>query len=556
MEFPKEISLSSLRLRGCYHEPLPAATMGRRSKKGRARSGFGANDLEALHEIGASLIAERDLRRLLQTILEKSCQFVSADAGTLFLAENEGNEPPCHLRFMLTLNHSIPIALKEFVIPIDPNSLAGQVAIKKDPLRLTDVYELPPKLSLQFKREIDEKTGYRSKSLLAIPLVDHQDELIGVLQIWNKKRHRSTKLTSRNTEKEVIPFTLADQKLLSSLGAQAAVAIENARLYSDIEALFEGFVRASVVAIEARDPTTSGHSARVSELTLGLCQAINRCKKAPWKNHSFSPMQLRQIRYAALLHDFGKIGVKESVLLKSKKLYTSELEIILERLDLARRTLQLEMSERKVEYLVNGGQVADRAWKDIEALLAKRMEGIDQTQELILNQNEPTVVDKAVSDQLDLLSGFRFPRPSGDDCMIIEDEQVERLALRRGTLSIEERLAIESHVTHTYEFLRRIPWTKDLRPVPDIAHAHHEMLNGTGYPRKLKVKSIPVPARAMAVADIFDALVAQDRPYKKAVTVSRAIEILNAEASNGRLEPTLVRMFIEQEIYKRTTEPE
>jgi len=316
-------------------------------------------------------------------------------------------------------------------------------------------------------------------------------------------------------------------------------------LKNDIERLFEGFVNASVTAIEARDPSTSGHSSRVADLTVGLAEAVNQTPNGPYGGLFFNPVQLREIRYASLLHDFGKVGVREQVLVKAKKIEGERLESIFQRLH--QRTLEA-MRDRMLDAWSRG--IPFDAAK-VSDLLRQQDEERLRLLDLVKRCNEPTVLPQAVAQELDLMEGLSYQHWTGERRALIEAEDLSLLKIPKGSLSVQEREEIQSHVTHTYRFLRQIPWTSELAGVPDIAYAHHERLNGKGYPRQLKDSEIPVQSKLMAVSDVFDALSAADRPYKAAVSVERSLEILEQEASVNLLDQEVLRIFIEARIYER-----
>jgi len=317
-------------------------------------------------------------------------------------------------------------------------------------------------------------------------------------------------------------------------------------LKNDIERLFEGFVNASVTAIEARDPSTSGHSSRVAELTVGLAEAVNQTPNGPYGALSFTPTQIREIRYASLLHDFGKVGVREQVLVKAKKLHGERLESIYQRLH--QRTLET-MRDRMLEAW-SKGQPFDR--DQVGNLLRRQEEETRHIMDLVRRSNEPTVLPQEVARELDSLEDLTYQHWSGDPRILFEPSDLDLLRIPKGSLSAEEREEIESHVTHTYRFLTQIPWTTELAGVPDIAYAHHERLNGRGYPRRLKEPDIPIQSRLMAVTDVYDALTAADRPYKAAVSVERSLEILDQEAKVNLLDKEALRIFIDARIYELT----
>jgi response regulator RpfG family c-di-GMP phosphodiesterase len=317
-------------------------------------------------------------------------------------------------------------------------------------------------------------------------------------------------------------------------------------LKNDIERLFEGFVNASVTAIEARDPSTSGHSSRVADLTVGLAEAVNLTPNGRYGLIQFTPTQIREIRYASLLHDFGKVGVREQVLVKAKKIEGEHLDSIYQRLH--QRTLEV-MREGMLDAWSKGHAYDHEA---VGGLLRQQEEESQQLMELVRRSNEPTVLPKEVALELHLLEDLTYQHWSGDRRTLIERHDIDLLKITKGSLSEKEREEIQSHVTYTYKFLSQIPWTSELAGVPEIAWAHHERLNGKGYPRQLQEPDIPVQSKLMAVSDVYDALTAADRPYKAAVSVERSLEILEQEAKVNLLDTEVLRIFLEAKIYERT----
>ena len=333
---------------------------------------------------------------------------------------------------------------------------------------------------------------------------------------------------------------------------RAAVALANSRLYESVQALFEGFVSAAVTAIESRDPTTSGHSFRVAELTVGLAEAVNRTPTGPYAGRRFSADELRELRYAALLHDFGKVGVREHVLLKAKKLYPAELERIRHRVTLLKREVELRAARQKLgDVLARGRRGFARRAALVDAEAAARLAELDQALARVLAANEPSVLPREVLAELQDLARPRFEDASGRRHAVLTAEEAEILAIPRGSLTAAEMEEMRSHVVHTREFLSRIPWTRELRRVPQIAGAHHERLDGSGYPRGLRAPDIPIQARMMTIADIYDALTAADRPYKKAVPVEHALDILQAERRAGAVDGDLLDLFIAARVFER-----
>ncbi len=380
--------------------------------------------------------------------------------------------------------------------------------------------------------------------MLCTPLVSKGGGVIGVLQLINKKREPSQKLlTKEDAERLVVPFDDRSEQLLQTLSAQAGIALENAMLYEEIRSIFEGFVRASVDAIEQRDPTTSGHSRRVAELTVGLAHAVERTDAGPYKDVLWKREDIREIEYASLLHDFGKIGVREHVLVKAKKLYPHELDSIRQRFDFVARTIEVDVLTRKVHAIEKGAAAGELDSLDQE--LAERLAELEEAWTTINHANEPTVLDAGDFKRISELARQTYRRLDGGQSALLLDPEVKSLSVTRGSLTAEEFDEIRSHVTHTYRFLSKIPWGKTFSRVAVIAGAHHERLNGTGYPNRLHSAEIPLQSKMMTISDIFDALTASDRPYKRAVPVEKALAILGFEVKDGHVDAELVRIFTE-----------
>jgi response regulator RpfG family c-di-GMP phosphodiesterase len=323
------------------------------------------------------------------------------------------------------------------------------------------------------------------------------------------------------------------------------VALENSRLYQSIEALFEGFVQASVTAIESRDPATSGHSFRVADLTVRLAAAVDRVDAGPFRSVSFSAAEMKEIRYASLLHDFGKVGVREEVLVKARKLHPTHLDLIRLRADLIKRGIELRYARRKMDWLVRSGRrgfdAQAEAW---DAELAALVEELDRGLKAVAVANEPSLLAEQFVDDIQHLAVRAFLDHLGEPQTLITPPEAKILGIRRGSLTDEEFRDIQSHVVHTFQFLSQIPWTRDLRGVPRIAASHHEKLDGSGYPAAKRAPEIPIQTRMMTIADIFDALSAGDRPYKPAVPVERALDILQQERRAGAIDADLLDLFV------------
>jgi HD-GYP domain-containing protein (c-di-GMP phosphodiesterase class II) len=484
--------------------------------------------------------------------LAQARRIASADAGSIFLVVRNGDAPPT-LRFKLTQNDTLPeLPLTEFEMPLDSTSLAGHCAATREPFRIDDVYELDPAVPYRFNRSFDERTGYRTKSILVIPMQTHLNEVVGVVQLINQKRHADARLaTTEDITREVIPFDLRSVEMVEALASQAGVAIENSRLSEDIERLFEGFVTAAVTAIESRDPTTSGHSWRVATLTCTLAEAVDRGGTGAYRDTRFTREQLRELRYAGLLHDFGKVGVREQVLVKQKKLYPGDLALVKHRFQFLLQRADLQFERERAEFLLEHGRERyEEALGRMHADRRAERERLHRFLDAIIQANEPTVLPEGTFEELREINAHTFVDFDGTERPLLGDEELRFLMINRGNLDASERREIESHVTHTYRFLEQIPWTTALRGIPSIAYGHHEKLNGAGYPRQLTGDAIPVQTRMMTIADIYDALTATDRPYKRAVPLDRAIRILRDEAAEGALDASLLETFVDARVFE------
>jgi HD-GYP domain-containing protein (c-di-GMP phosphodiesterase class II) len=374
--------------------------------------------------------------------------------------------------------------------------------------------------------------------MVCVP-VTAREKLLGVLQAINKKDGGE--------------FGDDDLHDFIALGHQVGIAIENANLYEEINRLFEGFISASVLAIESRDPTTSGHSGRVATLTCGLAEMVDRIDYGRYATVTFTDDQMKEIRYAAVLHDFGKVGVREPILIKAQKLFPGDLALLKARFDFIKRTWEVQALRRKVELLMSGERVDTVALlAEVDKDLARHIEETDGILQFLLQANQPTLLQKDGFERLHEIAGLRYEGFDGDEPYLTSQE-VLILSIPKGSLTAEERLEIESHVTHTYRFLSTIPWTKALKDIPLIAYGHHEKLDGTGYPRQAPGDSIPLQARMMTICDIYDALTASDRPYKSAVPHHAALEILEAEVKHGKVEKDLFEVFVEAKVYQRVS---
>jgi HD-GYP domain-containing protein (c-di-GMP phosphodiesterase class II) len=388
--------------------------------------------------------------------------------------------------------------------------------------------------------------------MLTVPMTSAMGEVIGVIQLINKKREPSKKLqTSADFAALVVPFDSRAEEMALALAAQAGVSLENAILYDEIRRLFESFVDASVTAIESRDPTTSGHSRRVATLSVALAEKVDAVSAGPLAGLHFSRDELRQLEYAGVLHDFGKVGVREHVLVKAKKLYDWQRAGISMRFRYVRKLMEAQALQRKLALFQSGRAVAQERLAAIDADLTVQFAALDDGWRSVLAADEPTLMDRPALARLAEIAELTYLDEGGIAQPYLTQDELSALQVPRGSLTGDERLQIQRHVDHTIAFLRTIPWGRALRDVPRFAGAHHELLDGSGYPNGLRGDEIPVETRMLTIADIFDALTASDRPYKAAVPVARALGILEGEVKAGKCDHDLFRLFVEAEIYKR-----
>ncbi len=494
-----------------------------------------------LSDIGRSLSMRMDFRDLLETILREARRLAGCEAGSLYLIDRSEEEPT--LAFKLAQNDAVALPFIEQHLPLTPESLAGYVALSGEELDIPDVYELPEEAPYRFNRRFDERTGYRTRSVLVLPMRDHRDEMVGVLQFINRLDP---------TADEPIAFGAEMAELLKAVASQAAVSIQKNQLLRDVHHLFESFVQASVKAIEQRDPSTSGHSFRVAETTVALLETLPRSGFPRFKDLTFSDAHLREVRYAALLHDFGKVGVRENVLLKANKLSDERLELLRYRIELQKERLRRRAVEQELELLHHEPVDIEVARRRVHRQLAAELKMLDDYFGLILRANMPNVQDAGDFEHLREIREYAFREIDGTLDGLITDLDLMALSVRKGSLTPEERREIQSHVSHTRDFLAVLPWPPELARVPEIAGAHHEKLDGSGYPQGLVGEQIPLASRVMTVCDIYDALTAMDRPYKRAMTTETALRILEDEARQGLLDGEIVQIFTESRTYERS----
>jgi HD-GYP domain-containing protein (c-di-GMP phosphodiesterase class II) len=526
-------------------------------------------DQEGLIAIGRALSIEKNIDNLFRKILSLSRKITEADAGTIYIVE-EKKSGEKQIRVKYSDTFSKEISFEESVLPYNTQTIAGYVAITGNVLNIPDVYKLTAQDPVSFNPRFDQDHDYHTKSMLVVPMRNHFDEIIGVIQLINSKENfyaaseqgrdpSNILLKGPNDYKNfVVPFQKRYDNLLEAVAGQAAIAIENARMLNQIQHQFEEFVKASVFAIESRDEATSGHSFRVAAMCVKTAEAINRRTKGPFKNTEFSEIQKKELEYAALLHDYGKVYLDLRVFKKAKKLYEEDFQALMHKIEIAFRHAEIKSLAQEVELLKATAAPGENSGR-LRELAEEREQNRRQIREVrdkISILNEPKVFasdpQKIIGEITAILTSFACNDIDGNAIELFGAREKSCLEITRGSLNSDERKQIESHVEHTYNFVSKIPWPKELERIPEIARAHHEFLNGAGYPRRLKGKEhIPLESRMMVIADIFDALTASDRPYKKAIPVEKALTILKQAADAGEIDEDLFELFRQERVWEQ-----
>jgi HD-GYP domain-containing protein (c-di-GMP phosphodiesterase class II) len=521
---------------------LADSTQGLRFAEGGAPSA--AEDLgqrlEQLNAIGASLSAERDIDRLLEAILTAAKTITRADGGTLYRVAADDT-----LRFEIVRTSSLkyylggttgtpvpfyPIQLHKDGKP-NHNMVAAYAALTGKTVNIADAYTADG-FDFSGTRAFDSKTGYRSKSFLTVPMRNHDREIIGVLQLINAQDPQSG---------EIVAFSASDQRLAESLASQAAIALTNRMLIIQLEQLFESFINLINSAIDEKSPYTGGHCQRVPVLTMLLAEAVNETRDGPLSDFSMSEKDRYELKIAGLLHDCGKVTTPVHVVDKATKLEAiyDRIHLIDTRFEVLKRDLELELSKRKID----AKQLHDR------------LRGLEDDRRFLhaCNIGGERMRDEDV-ERVQRIGKYRWRDVSGHEANFLTDDEVKNLTIRAGTLTGDERQIINHHIVATIKMLEALPWPKHLTKVPEYAGGHHERMDGKGYPKGLTREQMSVQARCMGIADIFEALTAKDRPYKKGKTLSESLEILGRMRLNNHVDPDLFDIFVRRKVYRRYAE--
>ena len=512
--------------------------------------------LEQLNDIGASLSRERDITRLLEGILLAAKTITNADGGTVYRMLEDGQA----LRFEMLRTDSLHIAMGGTSgTPINfpdlplrdasgaPNDslVAAYAAIHVETVNIVDAYT-EPNFDFSGTRRFDERTGYRSQSFLAVPMKSHEGEVIGVLQLINAQRPGSS---------EVVRFSTADQQLAESLASQAAIALSNRLLMTQLEELFESFINMINLAIDDKSPHTGGHCQRVPELTMLLADAAAATTEGPLASFSMSDRDRYELKIAGMLHDCGKITTPVHVVDKSTKLQTliDRVHLIDTRFEVLKRDAELQALRQQLALRPCVDPQAEAA---IMATQQVALDSIDADRSFLraANVGSETMSESAMQRVRQIGSQRVWRDPDGVETGFLSADEVENLSIRAGTLTMAERETINHHIVATIKMLEQLPWPKHLKNVPEYAGGHHERMDGKGYPRGLSREQLSVQARVMGIADIFEALMATDRPYKPGMKLSQAIGIMEKFKNNGHIDPDLFDIFVQQEVYRRYAE--
>jgi len=503
---------------------------------GAPNSGDLLQRLDQLVEIGVALSSERDINKLLESILVAAKSITNADGGTLYRMQ-EGRE----LKFEIVRNDSLGIAMggtSTVPIPFPPvqlfdeqgrpvHSMVAAYAVHHDcAVNIADAYT-EEGFDFSGTKQFDEKTGYRSRSFLTIPIKNHENEIIGVLQLINCKDRASG---------AVKPFSEADQRLAASLASQAAIALTNRLLIDHLENLFESFIKVINAAIDDKSPYTGGHCERVPALTMMLAEAVNRCDRGPLRDFAMTDRDRYELKIAGLLHDCGKVTTPVHVVDKATKLQTifDRIELLDTRFEVIRRDAQI-------------------AFANDSAARERRIAEIEDDRRFLhrVNIGGESMKDADIERVKEISRKYRWRNGSGTEVDFLSANELENLTIRAGTLTAEERQIINHHIVMTIQMLEALPWPKHLSNVVEYAGGHHERMDGKGYPKGLAREQMSVQARCMGIADIFEALTARDRPYKKGKTLSEALTILGKFRLNGHIDPDLFDVFMWEKVYEK-----
>ena len=517
------------------------------------------NQISNMSAIGLALSKEKDMDKLLEMILFEAKRISNADGGTLYMMTDDQR-----LKFSIMITDSLNIHMggtsgkeipfypvKLYMDNGQPNKtmIAANAGLTGDTINIPDAYKAKG-FDFAGTKAFDEKTGYRSKSFLTVPLKNHEDEIIGVLQLLNAQDIKT---------KKVIPFSGNVQKSVEALSSQAAVAITNKNLIKDLEVLFESFIKLIASAIDAKSPYTGGHCSRVPEITMMLAESVNEINDGPFAGIQFTDKEMYELKIAAWLHDCGKVATPEAVVDKGTKLETiyDRIHTVATRFEVLKRDEEIKYLKKQLKIQKDDSLIENQkkeALKKARTLYLKRIKQQEDDKSFIEESNiGGEFMSQDRKDRVNKIASYRW-KDNGSPKPFFSEDEIYNLCISRGTLTPEERKIINDHIVVTIDMLEQLPYPKHLRNVPEFAGGHHEKLDGTGYPKGLNHSEMSVQAKIMAIADIFEALTARDRPYKKGKTLSQAMRILGFMKNDAHIDTELFEVFVKEKIYLKYAE--
>ena len=510
--------------------------------------------LEQLNAIGASLSAERDINRLLETILTAAKSITRADGGTLYRVADDNTlrfeiMRTSSLKYYLggTTGNAVPFYPIQLYKDGKPNHsmIAAYVALTGRTVNIPDAYAAEG-FDFSGTRAFDSKTGYRSKSFLTVPMRNHENEIIGVLQLINAHDSDSG---------EIIPFSASDQRLTESLASQAAIALTNRMLINQLEELFESFINLINSAIDEKSPYTGGHCQRVPTLTMMLAEAATDSKEGPLAEFAMSEKDRYELKIAGLLHDCGKVTTPVHVVDKATKLETifDRIHLIETRIEVLKRDAEIELLKARAELAERSAPMVEREAAELRYRDRVRQLNEDRSFLRACNIGAESMREED-AERVRTIARYRWTDSAGHEANFLTEDELKNLVIRSGTLTAEERQVINHHIVATIRMLESLPWPKHLKNVPEFAGGHHERMDGKGYPKGLTREQMSIQARVMGIADIFEALTAKDRPYKRGKTLSESLEILGRFKLSGHIDPDLFDIFVRKKVYQRYAE--
>ncbi len=501
-----------------------------------------------LIEIGIALSSERNTSRLMERILEEAQSITNADGGTLYLL-NKKNDPPT-LDFAIVINNSLNFKLggtsgNEIKFPGLPlydkktgepnhNSVATHVALSGESINIEDAYAVKD-FDFSGAKNFDKRENYRSRSFLTVPLKNHMDDVIGVLQLIN---------ATDPATGETITFPREYEPIIEALSSFAAIALDNQMLIQSHKDLLDSIVKVIAQAIDAKSSFTSSHCQRVPHLTEMITRAACNSGKKPFKDFQLDEDQWFALNMASWLHDCGKLATPDHILDKATKLQT-----ILDGIDTVKCRFEILMRDREIEYLRKVAESpgdAEKLKKQYDDEISKLNDDLDFL--IVANIGGEFMRDEDIQ-RVHQISRYTYKDRKGEDQLILSRWEVDNLCIKRGTLNEEERKKINDHIVVTIDMLESLPFPKGMENIPEIAGGHHEKVNGKGYPKGLTKEQMSIPARIMALSDIFEALTAKDRPYKDPMKLSQALSIIRKMAGD-HLDPDIVKLFLTSGIWK------